>query len=111
MSPSMPSAAAELGLASKRDVSFGARSPVGIRAWDRLHTILGTATKLGVNVLHYLRDRFTGTYGLPALADQVRQRAPIRPAVCTTPSLVGHSLIPTSFGADTWPRHMPTTIP
>lgn len=59
----------------KRDVSFGARSPAGIRAWDCLQTILGTASKLGINVLHYLRDRLTGTYQLPALADLIRQRA------------------------------------
>jgi len=59
----------------KRDVSFGARSPAGIRAWDGLQTILGTAGKLGVNVLHYLRDRLSGAYQLPALADLIRQRA------------------------------------
>lgn len=58
----------------KRDVSFGARSPAGIRAWDCLQTILGTASKLGVNVLHYLRDRLTGAAHLPALADLIRQR-------------------------------------
>lgn len=60
----------------KRDVSFGARSAAGIRAWDCLQTILGTATKLGVNALHYLRDRLTGTYHLPALADRMRQPTP-----------------------------------
>ena len=58
----------------KRDVSFGARSPAGIRAWDCLQTIVATASKLGVNVLHYLRDRLSGTYQLPALAALIRQR-------------------------------------
>jgi Transposase IS66 family len=69
---------AELGArrrVRKRDVSFGARSPAGIRAWDVFHTIVGTARLLGVNVLHYLQDRFTGAYQLPALADIIRQRA------------------------------------
>lgn len=66
---------AELGArrrVRKRDVSFGARSPTGARAWDAFHTIIGTAQLLGVNVLHYLQDRFTRAYQLPALADLVR---------------------------------------
>lgn len=58
----------------KRDVSFGARSPTGIAAWDVFHTIIGTAQVLGVNVLHYLQDRFAGALRLPALADLIRQR-------------------------------------
>lgn len=69
---------AELGArrrVRKRDVSFGARSRAGIRAWDAFHTLLGTAQLLGVNALHYLQDRFTGAYRLPALADLIRQRA------------------------------------
>lgn len=64
-----------------RDVSFGARSTTGIRAWDGMQTIIGTAGKLGVNVLHYLRDRLSGAYQLPALADLIRQRTPAGPAV------------------------------
>lgn len=69
---------AELGArrrVRKRDVSFGPRSPAGMRAWDVFHTLIGTAQLLGVNVLHYLRDRFSGANQLPALADLVRQRA------------------------------------
>jgi len=65
----------------KRDVSFGARSAAGIRAWDGMQTILGTAAKLGVNVLHYLRDRLSGSHHLPSLADLIRQRMPANPAV------------------------------
>ncbi len=67
---------AELGArrrVRKRDVSFGARSQTGIKAWDTFHTIIGTAHLLGVNVLHYLQDRFSGAYQLPALADLIRQ--------------------------------------
>jgi hypothetical protein len=59
----------------KRDVSYGARSPAGITAWDVMQTIVATATKLGVNVLHYLQDRLSGAPQLPALADLIRQRA------------------------------------
>lgn len=68
----------------KRDVSFGARSPAGIHAWDAMQTTIGTALKLGVNVLHYLRDRLSGAYHLPALADLIRQRTPALPAVSRT---------------------------
>lgn len=68
---------AELGArrrVRKRDVSFGARSPTGVQAWDVFHTIIGTAHLLGVNVLHYLQDRCSGACRLPALADLIRQR-------------------------------------
>jgi hypothetical protein len=68
---------AELGArrrVRKRDVSFGARSPAGIAAWDVFHTVIGTAHLLGVNVLHYLQDRFSGACRLPSLADLIRQR-------------------------------------
>lgn len=58
----------------KRDVSFGARSPAGLHSWDVLQTIIATAKQLGVNVWHYLHDRVSGTYALPALADLIRQR-------------------------------------
>lgn len=69
---------AELGArrrVRKRDVSFGARSPAGIAAWDVFHTIIGTAHLLGVNVLHYLQDRFSGACRMPALADLIRAQA------------------------------------
>jgi hypothetical protein len=69
---------AELGArrrVRKRDVSFGARSPTGVAAWDVFHTVIGTAQLLGVNVLHYLQDRFSGACRMPALADLIRQLA------------------------------------
>jgi hypothetical protein len=59
----------------KRDVSFGARSPAGIRAWDVFHTLIGTAALLGVNVLHFFQDRCSRAGCIPALADLIRQRA------------------------------------
>jgi hypothetical protein len=66
----------------KRDVSFGARSPAGLRAWDVLQTVIATAKHLGVNVWLYLHDRVSATYALPALADLIRQRtAPALPLV------------------------------
>jgi len=69
---------AELGARQrvrKRDVSFGPRSRAGVAAWDVFGTITQTATKLGVNVAHYLHDRLSGTYRLPSLADLITQRA------------------------------------
>lgn len=57
----------------KRDVSFGARSTAGIRAWDVFHTLIGTASLLGVNVLHYFQDRCSRAGRLPALADLIHQ--------------------------------------
>ncbi len=72
----------------KRAVSFGARSPDGVRAWDSLQTILGTATKLGVNLLHYLRDRLSGAMHLPALADLIIQRAAQPPQATAPPVLL-----------------------
>jgi hypothetical protein len=70
----------------KRDVSFGARSPAGLQTWDVLQTIIATAKLLGVNVWHYLHDRVSGTYALPALADLIRQRT-------------------------TWPTQLPDALP
>jgi hypothetical protein len=58
----------------KRDVSFGARSPAGIHAWDVFQTLIATAQLLGVNVLHYFQDHYARAGRLPALADLIRQR-------------------------------------
>jgi len=69
---------AELGARQrvrKRDVSFGPRSRAGVTAWDIFGTITQTATKLGVNVAHYLHDRLSGAYQMPSLADLITQRA------------------------------------
>ena len=41
----------------KRVVSYGPRSKEGVRAWDTMETLLGTAKKLGVNFFQYIRDR------------------------------------------------------
>jgi hypothetical protein len=68
----------------KRDVSFGARSAAGIRAWDVFHTLIGTAYLLGVNALHFFQDRFSRAGCLPALADLIDRRANQSAAVLPT---------------------------
>ncbi len=68
---------AELGArlrVRKRDVSFGPRSPAGVRAWDTFHTLAATATKLGVSLYHYLADRLSCANRLPSLASLVSAR-------------------------------------
>jgi hypothetical protein len=66
----------------KRDVSFGARSTAGIRAWDVFHTLIGTASLLGVNLLHFFQDRFAHAGNVPSLADLIRLRGyPAAPAL------------------------------
>ena len=78
---------AELGTRQrvrKRDVSFGPRSRAGIAAWDIFSTLTQTAATLGVNVAHYRRDRLSGTYQMPSLADLITQR--------TAPAYAGSAL-------------------
>ena len=38
-------------------------------------TLAATAKKLGVSFYHYIQDRVSGAYELPALADTITQRA------------------------------------
>jgi len=59
----------------KRVVSYGPRSEQGVKAWDTLQTLFGTAKKLGVNSFQYIRDRISGARQMPALADLIQQRA------------------------------------
>jgi len=70
--------ASELGVrrrVRKRDVSFGPRTETGRHAWDTFMTLAETARKLGVSFYAYLRDRITGTYAIPPLAELVTQAA------------------------------------
>jgi hypothetical protein len=70
--------AAELGArvrVRKRDVSFGPRSPAGVKAWDTYMTLVETTRKLGVNFAAYVRDRLRGVGAIPRLGDLVRQKA------------------------------------
>jgi len=69
---------AELGARTrvrKRDVSFGPRTREGAKAWDTFMTLAVTATKLGVSFYHYIHDRVSGAYQMPALADLIAARA------------------------------------
>ncbi len=69
---------AELGARQrvrKRDVSLQARTTVGIAAWDTFQTLVGTATKLGVNVSQYFHDRIAQTNVLPSLAALIQERS------------------------------------
>src|SRR6266850_5223657 len=69
---------AELGARArvrKRDVSFGPRTREGAKAWDTFMTLAATATKLGVSFSHYIHDRVSGLYQIPALADTIEERA------------------------------------
>jgi Transposase IS66 family len=69
---------AELGARArvrKRDVSFGPRTHEGAKAWDTFMTLAETATKLGVSFYHYIHDRVSGIYQIPALADIIEERA------------------------------------
>ncbi len=71
---------AELGARArvrKRDVSFGPRTPEGATAWDTFMTLAETATKLGVSFYHYIHDRISGTYQIPALADIIEERGQV----------------------------------
>lgn len=81
---------AELGARQrvrKRDVSFGPRSAAGMRAWDTFQTLVATTGKLGVSFYHYVRDRVTEAYQLPALADLITERAaPLHLGASWTPS-------------------------
>jgi hypothetical protein len=52
----------------------------GSRAWDMLKMIISTATRLGGNMLHYLRDWFSDDYQTQAVADLVRQTTQVNAA-------------------------------
>jgi len=70
--------AAELGVRQrvrKRDVSFGPRTPDGVRAWDTFATLAATTKKLDVSFYRYLHDRISADNQIPPLADLVEKRA------------------------------------
>jgi hypothetical protein len=59
----------------KRDVSFGPRSPLGVKAWDTFATLADTARKLGISFHAYIQDRISQSHQIPPLASLVTQRA------------------------------------
>jgi hypothetical protein len=69
---------AELGARQrvrKRDVSYGPRSPDGVKAWDIFQTLVETSKKLGVNFYRYVYDRLTKSGQIASLADLIMSRA------------------------------------
>jgi hypothetical protein len=78
--PSVPlhNNASELGArvsARRRDVSLHSRSERGVRAMDIFTTLVQTSKKLGLSAYAYLRDRLSGSLGLPSLAQSIHQAA------------------------------------
>jgi hypothetical protein len=59
----------------KRDVSFGPRTPLGVRAWDSFMTLADTARKLKISFYAYIQDRISATNQIPPLATLVTQHA------------------------------------
>lgn len=83
--PSVPlhNNASELGArvsARRRDVSLHSRSVRGARAMDIFTTIVQTTKKLGRSAFEYLRDRLSGAYELPSLAQSIQQAAQLTAA-------------------------------
>jgi hypothetical protein len=69
---------AELGARARvrqQLVSFGPRSPAGIRAGDTVLTLAPTTTKRGLSFYAYVLDRVSQTNRIPSLADLIDQRA------------------------------------
>jgi len=59
----------------KRDVSFGPRTPDGIRAWDTFMSLAATARKLGLSFYQYIHDRISGANQILPLANLVEMAA------------------------------------
>ncbi len=59
----------------KRKISNGTRSDDGKRAWENMMTILDTCRKNGVSFYHYVRDIMSKEYGMPRLAELIRQNS------------------------------------
>jgi hypothetical protein len=59
----------------KRDVSFGPRTQLGLKAWDTFMTLADTARKLGISFYAYIRDRVSGANQIPPMDILVTKRA------------------------------------
>lgn len=78
---------AELGARQrvrKRDVSFGPRSPTGVKAWDTFQTLVATTKKLGIHFYEYVYDRLTKRGLVASLAELIKSRAVV--SACPVPS-------------------------
>ena len=59
----------------KRDVSFGPRTPDGVRAWDTFMSLAATTRKLGISFYQYIHDRISKANQIPPLASLIETRA------------------------------------
>ena len=59
----------------KRDVSFGPRTPDGVRAWDTFMSLAATTRKLGISFYQYIHDRISKANQIPSLASLIETRA------------------------------------
>ena len=59
----------------KRDVSFGPRTPDGLKAWDTFMSLAETAKKLGISFYAFVFDRIAKLNVIPSLATVLMQRA------------------------------------
>ena len=59
----------------KRDVSFGPRTPEGLRAWDTFMTLAETAKKLDISLYEYIQDRIRQTNQIPPFASLIQKTA------------------------------------
>jgi hypothetical protein len=67
--------ASELGArvsARRRDVSLHSWSERGVRAMDIFTTLVQTSKKLGISAFAYLRDRLSGAFEMPSLAQAIQ---------------------------------------
>jgi hypothetical protein len=61
--------------ARRRDVSLHSRSERGVRAMDIFTTLVQTSKKLSISAFDYLRDRLSGAFDMPPLAQSILQAA------------------------------------
>jgi hypothetical protein len=59
----------------KRDVSFGPRTPDGVRAWDTFMSLAASTRKLGISFYQYIHDRISKANQIPPLARLIETRA------------------------------------
>lgn len=60
---------------TKKKISGGTRSDEGRDARDTFLSLKQTCRKLSINFIEFIRDRIRGNYGIPKLADIIRQRS------------------------------------
>ena len=59
----------------KRDVSFGPRTPNGVKAWDTFMSLAETTKKLGISFYAFVYDRIAKLNTIPSLAQVLINRA------------------------------------